>query len=410
MSIADKLTYLNETKRQLREAINAAFDAGLTEADTFRSYVYALPFWPGRLFLDGEQGAWYDPSDLSTLFQDAAGTTPVTADGDPVGLMLDLSQKLELGPDRIVGFNPFDTDQWVKQGESGPDIRVTNEGVAVGRLSGQTSAVGIYQDVPAQVGDWVVVEGRMRILQGTSSSGFNGVWISGAPSLSIGRQVKSLENVVGWQDVFVVARASSTVTRIYLTPQTNGLEIEFSNISVRELPGNHASQDVAASRPVYRTDGMLHWLEFDGADDRLSFDPVNAETIFFSCETASDTLGVLGGGGNAGETGYAAVGPSVVRYRSSSTALHNLPSQTAGIKVLTIHNSSEGLTRVWGNGQKSADELQKTRISSIRYISPGNVGYYPGEFYGAILHTQDVVNHREGVEMYLANKSGVTLL
>lgn len=44
-----------------------------------------------RLFSEGEQGAWYDPSDLSTLFQDAAGTTPVTADGDPVGLMLDKS-------------------------------------------------------------------------------------------------------------------------------------------------------------------------------------------------------------------------------------------------------------------------------------------------------------------------------
>src|SRR5690554_1686753 len=43
------------------------------------------------LFEDGAKGVWYDPSDLSTLFQDAEGTTPVTADGDPVGLMLDKS-------------------------------------------------------------------------------------------------------------------------------------------------------------------------------------------------------------------------------------------------------------------------------------------------------------------------------
>ena len=35
--------------------------------------------------------AWYDPSDLSTMFQDAAGTTPVTAAGQPVGLILDKS-------------------------------------------------------------------------------------------------------------------------------------------------------------------------------------------------------------------------------------------------------------------------------------------------------------------------------
>lgn len=46
---------------------------------------------PSLLFDGGEQGAWFDPSDLSTLFQDAAGTIPVTADGDQVGLILDKS-------------------------------------------------------------------------------------------------------------------------------------------------------------------------------------------------------------------------------------------------------------------------------------------------------------------------------
>lgn len=50
-----------------------------------------LPWTPLPLFAAGEQGAWYDPSDLSTLFQDAAGTIPVTAVGDPVGRMLDKS-------------------------------------------------------------------------------------------------------------------------------------------------------------------------------------------------------------------------------------------------------------------------------------------------------------------------------
>jgi len=44
-----------------------------------------------NLFSEGQQGAWYDPSDMSTLFQDAAGTVPVTVSGDPVGLMQDKS-------------------------------------------------------------------------------------------------------------------------------------------------------------------------------------------------------------------------------------------------------------------------------------------------------------------------------
>lgn len=35
--------------------------------------------------------AWYDPYDLDTMFTDIAGTTNVTASGDPVGKMLDKS-------------------------------------------------------------------------------------------------------------------------------------------------------------------------------------------------------------------------------------------------------------------------------------------------------------------------------
>lgn len=46
---------------------------------------------PAALFAGGVQGAWFDPSDVSTLFQDSAGTIPVTAPGQAVGRMLDKS-------------------------------------------------------------------------------------------------------------------------------------------------------------------------------------------------------------------------------------------------------------------------------------------------------------------------------
>jgi hypothetical protein len=36
-------------------------------------------------------GFWFDPWDMGSLFQDAAGTVPVTASGQPVGLMMDKS-------------------------------------------------------------------------------------------------------------------------------------------------------------------------------------------------------------------------------------------------------------------------------------------------------------------------------
>lgn len=44
-----------------------------------------------KLFANGEQGFAYDPNDLSTMFQDAAGTVPVTGVGQAVGLIRDKS-------------------------------------------------------------------------------------------------------------------------------------------------------------------------------------------------------------------------------------------------------------------------------------------------------------------------------
>lgn len=53
-------------------------------------------FTPASLFAGGEQGAWYDPSDLTTMFEDSAGTTAVHTPGNgtadsPVGRILDKS-------------------------------------------------------------------------------------------------------------------------------------------------------------------------------------------------------------------------------------------------------------------------------------------------------------------------------
>ena len=44
-----------------------------------------------KLFSNGEQGFFYDTNDLSTMYQDAAGTIPVTGAGQAVGLIKDKS-------------------------------------------------------------------------------------------------------------------------------------------------------------------------------------------------------------------------------------------------------------------------------------------------------------------------------
>ena len=81
---------------QIAYAVQTLFDpagtAGrLVDLGKLANYGLLTSFTPAALFTTGVNGAWYDPSDFSTLFQDAAGTVPVTAVGQPVGLMKDKS-------------------------------------------------------------------------------------------------------------------------------------------------------------------------------------------------------------------------------------------------------------------------------------------------------------------------------
>ena len=50
-----------------------------------------------EMFKTTTQGFWYDFSDFSTMYQDAAGTIPVTGVGQPIGLILDKSKELLIG-------------------------------------------------------------------------------------------------------------------------------------------------------------------------------------------------------------------------------------------------------------------------------------------------------------------------
>lgn len=62
-----------------------------TDMSTILGYASNFTQQIQKLFANGEQGFFYDPNDLSTMFKDAAGTTPVTAVGQPVGLIRDKS-------------------------------------------------------------------------------------------------------------------------------------------------------------------------------------------------------------------------------------------------------------------------------------------------------------------------------
>jgi len=62
------------------------------EVERYLNYINKFGFtsFPSSLFANGEEGAWFDPSDLTTMFTDTAGTTQATV-GDPVALIQDKS-------------------------------------------------------------------------------------------------------------------------------------------------------------------------------------------------------------------------------------------------------------------------------------------------------------------------------
>jgi len=102
----------------------------------------AVIWSPYHLFKNSQLGSWYEPLDKTTLFQEVEGTIPVTADGDPVGLMLDKSPNINVA----VIWTPFhlfknsQLGSWYEatdittlfQDEAGT-IPVTDDGDPVGR-------------------------------------------------------------------------------------------------------------------------------------------------------------------------------------------------------------------------------------------------------------------------------------
>jgi len=102
-----------------------------------------------------------------------------------------------------------------------------------------------------------------------------------SPSVSIFRVRASTNNIFGLEilnrtvagpgnyiGTFV---ATDTVTYMNIVGLGAGVGdyFEVGYLEVSELPGNHATQDTTAAKPIYRTDGTLQWLEFDGDDDAL---------------------------------------------------------------------------------------------------------------------------------------------
>ena len=202
-------------------------------------------FSPSSLFASGEQGAWYDPSDLSMMFQDSAGTTPVTADGQPVGLILDKSSGLVLGAD--IAPNTFNAlNATITNGGTFPSTATATASTYGFVVSAITTAGKYYEYSMSWTGNI-----NNRTLQvGDGSYGPTSTLQSGT----------------------ITGRILTSGTQIYayIFGATVGESFTVTDITCKLVSGNHATQATAASRPLKTSTGAAYWTNYDAVDDVLN--------------------------------------------------------------------------------------------------------------------------------------------
>lgn len=207
------------------------------------------PWTPATLFGNGEVGVWYDPSDFSTMFQDASGTTPVTAVEQPVGLILDKSKGLVLGAELVA---PIDFA--VGYTASGAVVTVDSA------TSFTAAGVANYYKPYFTVGKWYKL---------TATITFSSPAVNLYNASSALNPINSLTITSGVSITYYFLAAA---TQLNFRPSAAGT-VTVTNISVRELPGNHATQATSTKRPVLsaRVNRLTKTEDFsDAAWDKTS--------------------------------------------------------------------------------------------------------------------------------------------
>ena len=280
-------------------------------------------FSPSTLFALAEPGVWFDPSDLTTLFQDPAGTTPVTAPGNTVGLMLDKSKGLVLGPELVDTANTaaawavYGTNTMVQDGDA---VKVTFVDNANGAYLEMRALGGLSADLT--IGKVYRLTFRARVNAGS---------------------VNVQSSLVGaFTDIATVASTTDTTVSLstVVTSTSNNCFIRFggmgageiiwiSNISVRELAGNHATQAIIAARPTYS-------IEPVGGRRNLLLNTDTLATQSLTVAAVAHTLAFTGTG-TVTLSGASIAGPLIGTGASNRVSLTFTP--TAASLTLTVVGS-----------------------------------------------------------------------
>jgi hypothetical protein len=264
----------------------------------------ARKWTPSVLFSASEQGAWYDPSDFSTMFQDSAGTTPVTAVEQNVGKINDKSGNGNHASQSSSGSRPvlrarynlltyseqFDNGAWTFSGSA----RTVNYGTAPDgtQTSCRLQFSGASQDI--------------RQTASVGARGVASIWIKGTAGETV-FLVNNLADTVplvtltgAWQRAEVSGPSNATNILVGTWGGATARDFEVWHPDLRgtnEGSANPAYQRIAAATD-YDTVGFLPYLAFDGSDDFLvtgSIDPgaVDKVQVFAGARKANDTTGII---------------------------------------------------------------------------------------------------------------------
>lgn len=197
------------------------------------------------MFSRGEPGVVFNPNDTATLFEDASGTIP-TALERPVGLMLDQSKGLVLGPNLVANgdFSTSDLTGWA--GTAGIVVESNELKVTAASINAIS-----YYTVPVTEGKWYRWAWDARL--GTATDLQLAVYNVQAASYLINVTAYSS----GRKSIYFLIPAGCTSVRIYPhATGTTGTRF-FDNISVSEIPGNHATSSSTARPTLTRRVNLL---------------------------------------------------------------------------------------------------------------------------------------------------------
>ena len=179
----------------------------------------------------------------ATLYQDTAGTTPVTTPGQSVALALDKSRGLVLGSELAVnGDFASGLTGWTAASTGTGSATAPSGALIVSGTDASNRGI-ISQSITTVAGRTYAITFAVISATGAGSAVIAASTTSGA-TFNLGF---TDSNATARRLLFVASGATSSVN-IYTSGSAT---VTIDNISVRELPGNHATQATAGSRPLY---------------------------------------------------------------------------------------------------------------------------------------------------------------